>query len=367
MLVGRAGLYALGIAMSVAVGVGAARLVWPHRAEGNGDERIIGGASAVDPGVPDQADVDTAPTPAADVVVDERAPVVPEPPPDRSEAPGPAPNDHTEWLAGYWQWDEPIDAYSWVSGTWCDRTVVVAYAPPHPRREVITRAPAVGYVYLPGYWRCGWTWLRLEQRSLGPQSPRLRLRRPVVGEDQRSLGVAYARVDRSAARGERARREGGPSAPRARSGPAPQPGRPRRRVASPTRATSRGRTRVMERAQRGSMGASARTNRARCVERRLPTRLRRPRDTQTAEARERARQACDLEERAAEAHRAAAADEAERERARATAAAAARVNAPASAAERANEARAREHAPESEGAEHPQPKVRVATRASKSS
>src|SRR6202000_3233724 len=41
------------------------------------------------------------------------------------------------------------------AGFWCDRAVAAPYAPPRPRREVITRAPGAGFVYLPGYWRWG--------------------------------------------------------------------------------------------------------------------------------------------------------------------------------------------------------------------
>jgi hypothetical protein len=154
MLVRHAGLCALGIVASVAIGAGGARLFWPHDRLVDGDEQAGGSVQLVDPAVETPAEAAVT-EPLADVEIDDVDTPLPEPPPDRAEAPGPAPNDHSEWLKGNWSWNDQEENYSWVSGCWYDQYAFAPFAPPRARHERVRRAPSSAFVYRPGYWRFG--------------------------------------------------------------------------------------------------------------------------------------------------------------------------------------------------------------------
>ena len=72
-------------------------------------------------------------------------PVAPRQPPEPIEElpPDQKPEgDNVQWIPGYWQWDEEIKDFIWVSGFW--------------------RTPPPGRVWVPGGWRQGgdvWQWV----------------------------------------------------------------------------------------------------------------------------------------------------------------------------------------------------------------
>ena len=86
-----------------------------------------------------------------------KQPAAPPPAPRSQERP-PQPSVNAQWIPGYWHWTE--NRWIWLAGQWrvpdadvaAGLTVTAPHGPPTPRNDSRPPAPAVGMVWVAGYW-----------------------------------------------------------------------------------------------------------------------------------------------------------------------------------------------------------------------